>query len=108
MLGKTGGARGAVRLAGHEFRAQPAVVLGEVDADEIGDRADVAVDGVELAARAAAGRSAAGPAAAAGAAGLFLRAAVTGADRVDEHQIAGGEPGVRILLELVRRRPGEA
>ena len=91
VVGQGGGTRGSVALAGEEFRGEPALISRDVEADEIGDGADVLLDAEKLFGLFAGG----GP-------------AVAGVDRIDEHQVGGGKPGVGVLHQRERRRRGIA
>jgi hypothetical protein len=90
-VGEAGAADAAVALAHHEDGAEPAVLGGEIGADELADGGDVTVDapetGTEL--------------------GL-LGAAVAGADGVDEDEVGLGEEAVVVRDQLVRGRGHEA
>ena len=104
---RRGGAGGAVAFAGEKFRAEPAIVAGDVQADEVADGADVFMDAIKLL-------------------GFFPghRPAIARADRIDENQVGGGQPGVGVVFQMVggaggspcssramrwgRRFPGEA
>ena len=72
-----GGARGAVAFADQEQRRRPALVAAEIEADELADRRDVALHAKEFLGQ------------------FFLgRAAVAGADWIDEDQVGLIEPGL--------------
>ena len=86
-LGDAGRAPGAVAFAGDEERRVPRVEAREIDADELGDRRDVAERVVEL-------RAVLRP----------RRPAEPGADRVDEDEIRMLEPRRVVVLERRTRR----
>ena len=78
-----GGAEAAVALAQNVFRRTQSAVLGDVERDHFRHRFGVAVDTPERAAAVGLGRP-----------------APAGADRIDQHQIGEGEPGVRVVHEM--------
>ena len=75
-----GGAKAAVALAEDEFRRADAAVLGDVKRDHLRHRLGVAAHAPERAAAVGLGRP-----------------APAGADRIDQHQVSEGKPGVRII-----------
>ncbi len=90
LIGEARRAGGAVALAGHELGGGPALVAGDPEADEVGDRLDVLLDAVELLAVLPGGG-----------------AAEAGAHRVDEHEVTGIEDGIFVIDQPARRRQGE-
>ena len=88
-----GGAKAAVAFAEDEFRRADAVVLGDVKRDHLRHRLGVAAHAPERAAAVGLGRP-----------------APAGADRIDQHQIGEGEPGIRIVdqADIGAVMPGHA
>ena len=78
-----GGAEAAIAFAEQIFRRSDAVVLGDIERDRLGERLGVAADAPEML----------------GVVRLH-RAAPAGADRIDQHQVGEGEPGVGIVAQL--------
>ena len=78
-----GGAKAAIALAQNVFRRAEAAVLGDVESDHFRHRLGVAVHAPERAAAVGLGRP-----------------APAGADRIDQHQIGEGEPGIRVVNQM--------
>jgi len=81
------GADAAIALAEDVLRGVPAIVLRDVGADEVGDGVGVLVVAPEILVLL-----------------LAHRAAVAGADGIDEHEVGGAEDRGRVVAQLVRRR----
>ena len=78
-----GGAEAAIAFAEDEFRRTGAAILGDVERDRLSPSIGVAMHAPECAAAVGLGRP-----------------APAGADRIDQHQIGEGEPGVGIIDEM--------
>src|SRR5207253_1596608 len=87
VAGKPRSARGSVAFAGEEQWRAPALIAGQIEADEVTYAGNITAQAPEFFVEL-----------------FFDGAAVAGADRVDEYQVALLEPGVGIVFQRVRRR----
>ena len=83
---KARGARGSVAFAHQKQRRCPALITGQVQADELTHRLDIAVDAPEFLPQL-----------------RFCRAAVARAHRIDEHKVGLIEPRVLVVHQMERR-----
>src|SRR5581483_4205918 len=86
IAGKPGGARGAIALADQEQWRVPAIIACEIEADELADGCDIALQAPEFLSQLG-----------------VCRPAVAGAHGIDKDQVGHIEPGLVVVHQLERR-----